>query len=97
MGIHPILRVNFSGISCVSCVASHLSSLLSYSIACSYRFNKEFDVRTGYKTKSVLCWPIKNPEGNTFAVIQALNKKPGGSFAHRHQVLCCDQCQSSMA
>jgi transcriptional regulator with GAF, ATPase, and Fis domain len=42
------------------------------------RFNKEYDVKTGYRTKSVLCVPIYNNRSNSkevIGVIQALNKK----------------------
>ena len=39
------------------------------------RFNPEVDKRTGYRTKSILCGPIKNFSGETIGVIQVINKK----------------------
>lgn len=39
-------------------------------------FNRAFDIRTGYKTTSVLCVPCRDPEGSVTAVIQAINKMP---------------------
>jgi putative methionine-R-sulfoxide reductase with GAF domain len=40
------------------------------------RFNKEYDTRSGYKTKSVLCVPIFDPgTDEVIGVIQSLNKK----------------------
>ncbi|KAJ9444647.1 Dual 3prime [Diplonema papillatum] len=41
-----------------------------------YRFNRSVDVQTGYKTCSLLCFPVKR-DGLTVAVIQAVNKKVG--------------------
>jgi putative methionine-R-sulfoxide reductase with GAF domain len=41
------------------------------------RFNKEYDLKTGYKTKSVLCVPIFDKDSKVvIGVIQSLNKKP---------------------
>ncbi|NUN95156.1 MAG: GAF domain-containing protein [Candidatus Omnitrophica bacterium] len=41
------------------------------------RFNPEVDRRTGYKTNSILCMPVKDREGVVIAVIQAINKLDG--------------------
>ncbi|XP_054826097.1 dual 3',5'-cyclic-AMP and -GMP phosphodiesterase 11A [Eublepharis macularius] len=43
------------------------------------RFNDEIDKLTGYKTKSLLCMPIRNNEGEIIGVAQAINKTPGGA------------------
>jgi len=39
------------------------------------RFNKETDAKTGYKTQSILTLPINDAQGETVAVLQAINKK----------------------
>jgi len=39
------------------------------------RFNKEVDLHTGYRTRSLLCMPIYNRTGSRFGVIQLINKK----------------------
>jgi serine phosphatase RsbU (regulator of sigma subunit)/CRP-like cAMP-binding protein len=39
------------------------------------RFNPEVDKHTGYRTKSVLCGPIRDLEGRILGVIQVINKK----------------------
>ncbi len=39
------------------------------------RFNPEVDKHTGYRTKSVLCGPVKDLEGGILGVIQVINKK----------------------
>jgi len=40
-------------------------------------FNPEFDVRTGYRTESILCMAITNKVGRRIGVTQVLNKKAG--------------------
>ena len=41
------------------------------------RFNPEVDKRTGYRTHSILCLPIRNKAGRITATLQLLNKKQG--------------------
>ncbi|XP_074034856.1 phosphodiesterase 11 isoform X2 [Leptinotarsa decemlineata] len=38
------------------------------------RFNHEVDSRTGYRTKSLLCMPIKDTNGDVIGVAQVINK-----------------------
>lgn len=39
-----------------------------------YRFNSEIDKKTGYRTKTILCMPIKNFNQEIIGVFQVLNK-----------------------
>lgn len=41
------------------------------------RFNREIDKQTGYKTKSVLCVPVKDKKGRVMGVLQFINKREG--------------------
>ena len=41
------------------------------------RFNKEIDSKTGYRTKTILCMPIRNIEQEIIGVFQILNKLSG--------------------
>jgi len=43
------------------------------------RFNPEIDKKTGYRTRNILCMPVKNKEGKIIGVTQVLNKR-GGPF-----------------
>jgi len=43
------------------------------------RFNPEFDRKTGFFTRSILCVPIINKHGKTIGVTQVLNRR-GGPF-----------------
>nr|BDT37416.1 HD family phosphohydrolase [Myxococcus sp. MH1] len=38
------------------------------------RFNRSFDVSSGYQTKTILCVPMRDANGDVTGVIQALNK-----------------------
>jgi len=41
------------------------------------RFNPEIDYKTGYKTKTILCMPIKNLQQKIIGAFQVLNKREG--------------------
>jgi len=58
-------------------VYTHAESL---NIADPYRdprFNKDVDPRTGYRTKNLLCVPLRTPAGPVIGVFQVLNKRAG--------------------
>ena len=44
------------------------------------RFNSDVDRQTGFRTRSILCLPVKNMDGQVFAVAQLLNRKDGQPF-----------------
>ncbi len=44
------------------------------------RFNRDVDAQTGYRTRNILCLPIRNKRGKIIAALQLLNKR-GGDFA----------------
>ncbi len=41
------------------------------------RFNRQVDAATGYRTRSILCVPMKNSRGELVGVLQALNRRDG--------------------
>lgn len=45
------------------------------------RFDPSFDRETGYKTKSILCGPIKDQNDNIVGVLQVINKKDDSVFS----------------
>lgn len=51
------------------------------------RFNPEVDRRTGYRTRSILCVPMRDQHGEITGVIQVLNKKGGGPFTEDDEEL----------
>jgi len=42
------------------------------------RFNRAVDAQTGYRTRNILCLPIRNKSGKIIASLQLLNKRRGG-------------------
>ncbi|MES0490493.1 MAG: adenylate/guanylate cyclase domain-containing protein [Leptospirales bacterium] len=51
------------------------------------RFNKDFDVKSGYRTKSILCMVVNDPRGNIIGAIQVLNKLDGSEFSKENEDL----------
>lgn len=45
------------------------------------RFNCEIDTLTGYRTKALLCMPIKDSSGDVIGVAQVINKLNGEHFS----------------
>jgi GAF domain-containing protein len=41
------------------------------------RFNQKIDRDTGYRTRTMLCMPIRDNYSNVVAVVQAINKLDG--------------------
>mmetsp|Transcript_24506 Transcript_24506/g.40856 ORF Transcript_24506/g.40856 Transcript_24506/m.40856 type:complete len:472 (+) Transcript_24506:62-1477(+) len=54
-----------------------------------YRFNKNMDLKTGFKTRNILCQPVRGMRGggNIVAVMQALNKIGADHFDHNDEEL----------
>jgi adenylate cyclase len=44
------------------------------------RFNQDVDRRTGYRTRSILCAPVRDSTGRIVAVLQLLNRLDGEPF-----------------
>jgi signal transduction histidine kinase len=61
------------------------------------RFQKEWDQRTGFRTTSVLCEPIRNSRGTIIGVIQVMNKERGPFSAEDEALLAALASQSSIA
>ena len=61
------------------------------------RFNPEVDKRTGYKTKTILCMPLRNDEGEIIGVMQVLNKKEGVFTEEDEQLLDALGSQTAIA
>lgn len=45
------------------------------------RFNRQFDVQTGFRTKAMLTVPMRNTRGENVGALQTLNKKDGTTFS----------------
>ncbi len=51
------------------------------------RFNRRFDVETGYHTTTLLCVPMRDAKGEVTGVLQALNKSAGRAFTSEDEEL----------
>ncbi len=61
------------------------------------RFNKEVDKRTGYRTKSMLCMPLRNKDGRTIGVTQIINKYDGSFTKEDEELLTAFSAQAAIA
>lgn len=50
------------------------------------RFNRDFDTKSGFRTKHILATPIIDFHGEIVAVLQAINKKSGEPFTHEDEI-----------
>jgi adenylate cyclase len=51
------------------------------------RFNPEVDRKTGYRTRTILCMPMRNRQGKILGVLQVLNKRKGVFTADDEEML----------
>eukprot|EP00096_Caligus_rogercresseyi_P012509 TRINITY_DN5262_c0_g1_i1.p1 TRINITY_DN5262_c0_g1~~TRINITY_DN5262_c0_g1_i1.p1 ORF type:complete len:922 (+),score=274.40 TRINITY_DN5262_c0_g1_i1:425-3190(+) len=51
------------------------------------RFNQEVDNMTGYHTKSMLCTPIRDLDGEVIGIAQVINKAGDGHFTQNDEAL----------
>lgn len=61
------------------------------------RFNREVDRRTGYRTHSILCMPMKDSTGRIIGVFQLLNKRDGAFSVEDEQLLQAFASQAAIA
>lgn len=62
------------------------------------RFDSDNDRKSGYTTRSILCMALRNHQGATVGVIQALNKRGGSPFNdYDEQVLSALCAQAAVA
>jgi signal transduction histidine kinase len=61
------------------------------------RFNPEWDMTSGYRTRSILAVPMKNHLGRTIGVIQVLNKRSGKFSDHDAVILAALATQAAIS
>ena len=61
------------------------------------RFDKGWDLRTGFRTRTVLCTPLLAQTGEIIGVLQVLNKKDGRFTAYDAQLLSAFASQAATA
>lgn len=61
------------------------------------RFNPEIDRRSGYRTKTVLCMPMRDKEGKILGVFQLLNKADGAFTPEDESFIAAYSVHASIA
>ncbi|HNO64572.1 MAG TPA: GAF domain-containing protein [Thauera aminoaromatica] len=61
------------------------------------RFNQDVDRRTGYRTRNILCVPIRNKNRDVIGITQVLNKKTGDFDGDDQRLLDALSLQASAA
>ena len=61
------------------------------------RFNQETDHRTGYRTRNILCAPMRNKHEEVIGVLQVLNKLDGAFTAEDEDLLLALSSQAAVA
>jgi diguanylate cyclase (GGDEF)-like protein len=61
------------------------------------RFNREIDRKTGYRTRSILCAPLRNMQGTIIGAVQVLNKRSGPFTADDEALLTALASQAAIA
>ncbi len=61
------------------------------------RFNQETDRHTGYRTRSILCVPMRNKLGEVIGVLQVLNKREGVFTREDEELLLALSSQAAVA
>lgn len=75
LGTHGIHVPTHRGIAGAVFTTGHVENITdAYEDA---RFNREVDLSTGFRTRTILCVPIVNKAGARIGVVQALNKRDG--------------------
>jgi len=61
------------------------------------RFNPEVDRKSGYRTRTILCMPMKNLQGKILGVLQVLNKRDGAFTVDDEELLEAFAGQAAIA
>lgn len=61
------------------------------------RFNPAVDEETGFKTRNILCQPVRNQEGEIIGVVQVLNRHTGEFTAQDENLLSAIASQTAVA
>ncbi|MBM3273624.1 MAG: GAF domain-containing protein [Candidatus Sericytochromatia bacterium] len=71
----PISRGSIAGYVALSGISLNLSDVYHLPPGAAYRFDRNWDQKTGYRTKSMLVVPMKNRNNETIGIVQLINRK----------------------
>src|SRR5581483_451053 len=73
--VMPINAASIAGYVALTGEQLHLEDVYYAPASLPFRFNPRFDQESGYRTKSMLVVPMKNPQGEIIGVVQLINSK----------------------
>ncbi len=74
----PLTKESIAGYVAVTGEILNLPDVYSLPPTVEYRFKKDFDVKAGYRTKSMLAVPMRDHRGEVIGVVQLINSLDGG-------------------
>lgn len=75
-GTIPLSNKSIAGNVAINGRAIRLDDVYKDAAAHMLNFDKSFDEKNGYRTKSMLCVPLTNYSGKSVGVLQLMNRKP---------------------
>jgi HD-GYP domain-containing protein (c-di-GMP phosphodiesterase class II) len=71
----PLTEDSMAGYSALRSEVLNFADAYRIPRGCPYHFNDRYDRESGYRTKSLLTLPMKNPKGEVLGVLQLINAK----------------------
>ncbi len=71
----PVNRNSMAGWVALERQTIRIDDVYELSKSATFGFDRSFDERTGYRTKSMICTPLTNNRGDVLGVLQLINKK----------------------
>ncbi|HET9029470.1 MAG TPA: HD domain-containing phosphohydrolase [Candidatus Aquilonibacter sp.] len=72
----PLATTSIAGYVAVTGESLRIDDAYAIPESAPFRFNRAFDDKNNYRTKSILCVPMRNLQGNVIGAIQLINHKP---------------------
>lgn len=85
--ILPIDAASVAGYVALTAEEVHLEDVYRTPPSSPFCFNRKFDEQSGYRTKSMLAVPMKNPQGEIIGVVQLINCKRDPSLRVDHRTV----------
>lgn len=88
--VSPILNSSIFGHAAITGNSLRIDDVYAADTKVDYKHDRSFDIATGYRTKSILCIPMKDHNDNVMGVIQLINKK------RSNQRVCGDNIENEI-
>jgi HD-GYP domain-containing protein (c-di-GMP phosphodiesterase class II) len=72
----PLATTSIAGYTAITAESLRIDDAYQIPESAPFRFNRAFDDKNNYRTKSIACVPMRNLSGSVIGVIQLINRKP---------------------